>query len=123
MLSNLTDVAGVVARSLSESPPARRNRQANHATLLVSWWCTGFSLVIILLRVCGRFVRSEQLFTEDKIMLWGIVPLLGRMGLAHVILLFGTNNVDTSDASGLDIRNRTVGSKAVLASRILYALL
>lgn len=113
----------IVARGLSDSPPARRTRQSNHATLLVSWWCTIFALVIIILRVIGRFVRSEQLFTEDRIMLWSIVPLLGRMGLAHVVLLFGTNNVDTSNPSVIDVQNREIGSKCVLVSRILYALL
>jgi hypothetical protein len=74
-------------------------------------------------RLIGRMVRNNQLFKEDKIMFASIVPLLGRMALVHVILLWGTNNVDTSKGLGeMDILHRTTGSRLVLAARIFYAM-
>ena len=72
----------------------------------------------------GRYIRTERLFSEDKIMAASIIPLLARMGIVHVILLYGTNNVLVTD--GLDaenIRRRAIGSRLVLASRIMYAAL
>ena len=61
---------------------------------------------------------------EDKVMALSIIPLVARMALVHVVLRFGTNNAiipDDLDVAGL--RRRELGSKAVLASRIMYAAL
>jgi len=52
-----------------------------------------------------------------------LVPLLARMGLVHLVLLWGTNNTVTDGLTPLDVQHREVGSKLVLASRILYAAL
>jgi hypothetical protein len=102
-------------------------------TLLFSWFCTAGALTMILTRCFGRLVRNNKLFAEDKIMLLAAVPLLARMGLIHVVLLWGTNNVDLSllgaDAASdgvsteQEVWRRTVGSKLVLGARIFYALL
>lgn len=108
----------------SDAPPEPRTRDDNYPTLLFSWWCTGFALVIILVRLGGRKVRTNVLFREDKIMALSIIPLLIRMGLVHVILLFGTNNVSTSGGiSPTKIHQRSIGARLVLASRIFYAML
>lgn len=104
------------------SPPARHTRSANHPTLLVSWFLTGCALVIILLRVFGRYFRTERLFREDKIAFASIVPLMVRMGLIHVVLLYGTNNIATAGLTLEDINERTLGSKLVLAARVFYAM-
>jgi hypothetical protein len=107
----------------SNDPPAPRTRQQNQPTLLFSWWCTCFSLAIIFVRLVGRMVRNNQLFKEDKLMFASIVPLMTRMALVHVILIWGTNNVDTSmGLNALDIKHRAIGSRLVLASRIFYAM-
>jgi hypothetical protein len=112
-------------RGLDSDAPAEPNlRMMNNPTLLFSWWCTGFSLVVIIVRLCGRMVRNNQLFREDKLMFLSVIPLLIRMGLVHVILIWGTNNTDISkglDAN--DIYHRSIGSRLVLASRIFYAML
>ncbi|KAL1635728.1 hypothetical protein SLS58_010091 [Diplodia intermedia] len=111
------------ARSFYDNPPpAPRTRLENHPTLLFSWWCTCLSFVIILFRLCGRFIRTERFFREDKVMALSILPLFVRMGLVHVILIYGTNNVDTSNLTDpRHIWMREVGSKLVLCSRICYA--
>ena len=60
---------------------------------------------------------------EDRIMAWSIIPLLGRMAFVHVVLRWGTNNAITTGLSPEDIYHREIGSKLVLAARILYAAL
>jgi hypothetical protein len=105
-------------------PPGPQPESERHATLLFSWFSTLAALAIISARVCGRLLRNNRLFAEDKVMLLGIVPLVGRMALIHVVLLYGTNNVDLSvGLSAEDIHRRSVGSRLVLGSRIFYAML
>lgn len=114
----------ILPRALyNESPPERRSRVANNPTLLYSWWCTIFSIVIIGFRLSGRCIRNERLFREDKIMAWSIIPLLVRMGCVHVVLIYGTNNVNVSQLTDpTRIRQREIGSQVVIAARIFYAL-
>jgi hypothetical protein len=102
-------------------PPASQTKLDMHPTLLISWWCTGFALAVILVRVGGRYVRTEKLFREDKIMAASTIPLMARMALVHVILIWGTNNTATDTLTAIDVQHRQTGSKLVLASRILYA--
>ncbi|RKF65540.1 putative protein/integral membrane protein [Golovinomyces cichoracearum] len=104
----------------SEPPKARTFREDN-ATLLVCWWCTIFAMFIIIFRVCGRFIRSEKLFREDWIAFACIIPLISRMVLVHCVLYFGTNNAYVPNITNLEIHSRSMGSKIVLISRILYA--
>ncbi|KMU82639.1 hypothetical protein CIHG_00420 [Coccidioides immitis H538.4] len=108
-------------RLYSDAPPAQSRRETN-PTLLVSWWATGFSLTIILIRVCGRYIRTERLFPEDRIMALSIIPLLIRMGFVHMVLLWGTNNAVTTGFSAQDVSHRELGSRMVLGARIFYAL-
>ena len=80
-------------------------------------------MVIILLRLSGRYIRTERLFGEDKVMALSIIPLMARMALVHVILIWGTNNAVTTGLTPEQIRHRDIGSRLVLASRIMYAAL
>ena len=106
------------------APPEPRTRLANNPTLLFSWWCTIFSVVIIVTRLIGRKVRTDVLFREDWIMMLAIIPLCIRMGLIHPVLLWGTNNVQTVgyDFTDLQLHHRSMGAKLVLGSRIFYAM-
>lgn len=113
----------IILRDMNSTPPPAKAKIENNATLLVSWWCTGFAMAIITVRLCGRYVRTEKLFREDRIMAWSIIPLLLRMGLVHLILIWGTNNTITTGLTPLQIQHREIGSKLVLASRIMYAAL
>lgn len=51
-----------------------------------------------------------------------IIPLLIRMGLVHVVLIYGTNNVITTGLTDDQIWKRSIGARLVLGSRIFYAL-
>ena len=108
-------------RLYNHVPPDVESRRDGNPTLLVSWWCTTFALAAILVRVGGRYVRTETLFKEDKVMFLSIIPLLIRMALVHAVLILGTNNVKTDGLTHLDINHRVSGSRLVLASRIFYA--
>lgn len=113
------------ARSLdlwSQPPPEPRTRLSNNPTLLFSWWATCFSAAIIITRLGGRKVRSNMLFREDWIMMLALIPLFARMAFIHVVLLHGTNNVQTSRLTELQIEHRELGSRMVLAARIFYAM-
>ena len=68
-------------------------------------------------------MRTERLFLEDKIMALSIIPLFARMGCAHVVLRWGTNNTMTTGLSAEDLWQREIGSKCVLPARIFYAAL
>ncbi|KAL1893174.1 hypothetical protein Sste5346_006606 [Sporothrix stenoceras] len=92
-------------------------------TLLVCWWITVFCLTIILLRIAGRYIRSERLFIEDRVVSLAIIPLFLRMGCVHAILIFGTNNValDSFEHTEENLHRRAVGSGLILASRVFHA--
>jgi hypothetical protein len=107
--------------SIYSDPPPARDFYADKPTLLVCWWCTIFAGVIIMFRVCGRYIRTEKLFKEDWLAFACLIPLLARMAFVHVVLLYGTNNAITTELSDLEIEHRILGSKFVLISRIFYA--
>lgn len=107
----------------SSPPPVLDFEYQVKPTLLVCWWITAFCTTIILLRVSGRFVRSERLFREDKTVSLAILTLFLRMACVHVILLYGTNNANFAGMtlSDEEIRRRRIASGLVLASRMFYA--
>lgn len=108
--------------SLYSDPPRLHSFKEDKPTLLVCWWITLFCATTILLRIAGRFVRSEKLFREDKTAALAIIPLFARMACLHVIFMFGTNNAQIPDDIGVEeLRRRSIGSGLVLATRILYA--
>jgi len=109
--------------SLYSDAPQLRPFSEDKPTLLVCWWITTFCAVIILLRVTGRFLRTEKLFTEDKTAALALIPLFLRMGCVHVILVYGTNNAQLASANLSDdiLKKKSIASGLVLLSRVLYA--
>ncbi|KAM7191940.1 hypothetical protein V8F20_009064 [Naviculisporaceae sp. PSN 640] len=92
-------------------------------TLLVSWWITIFVTIIIALRLAGRYIRVEKLWAEDKVAACSLIPLYIRMACVHVVLLYGTNNVQLPRGLRFteeEIHRRSIGSGLVLFTRILY---
>ncbi|PGH09206.1 hypothetical protein AJ79_05735 [Helicocarpus griseus UAMH5409] len=118
----MDDLRTIVGRMYSSDYPEKLAREDMMPTVLVSWWCTGFALAIIFVRILGRYIRTQLLFPEDWVMLIGSVPMLIRMGLVHVVLIYGTNNVDPAGLTADEIRRREIGSGLVLAARIFYTL-
>ena len=104
---------------------SRHQTQDAETVLLISWCLSILSLVIITIRVCGRYIRIRELFPEDKVMMSSMVPLMSRMALVHVVLLWGTNNTQngTTGMSSDEISHREIGSRLVLGARVFYAVL
>ena len=115
----------IVSRGLySSAPPDPDVRRHNNPSLLFTWWCSGFSIAIILVRLAGRMIRNNQLFKEDRIMALSIIPLLLRLALIHPVLLWGTNNAANPQLmSREEIRHREIASRLVLGARVFYAAL
>lgn len=109
--------------ALYSEPPALREFKYDKPTLLVCWWATSFCTLIILLRLAGRFIRTERLFTEDRVAALALIPLYARMACVHYILIYGTNNaqLDGVELTAEQLRQKSIGSGLVLASRIFYA--
>lgn len=78
---------------------------------------------MIVLRVTGRFIRTERLFREDKIAALAVIPLILRIICVHFILEYGTNNADYSgmELTAKQLHRKSIASGLVLASRIFYA--
>ncbi|KYK59394.1 integral membrane protein [Drechmeria coniospora] len=108
--------------TLYSDPPTLRDYREDKPTLLVCWWMTSFCALMIILRVVGRFIRTEKLFLEDKIASLALVPLFLRMVCLHFVLRYGTNNADFSrlELTPTQLRQKSIASGLVLASRIFY---
>jgi len=74
-----------------------------------------------VLRVTGRYIRTEKLFREDWLAFACLIPLLIRMAFVHLVLLYGTNNMQTDGVSEDILQQRVIGSRLVLGARIFYA--
>ena len=109
--------------TIYSDPPALRVFYQDKPTLLVCWWATSFSALMIIIRVAGRFIRTEKLFIEDRIAALALVPLFLRMVCVHFVLKFGTNNADFSSVtlSADELHQKSVASGLVLLSRFFYA--
>lgn len=109
--------------ALYSDPPSYRDFKYDKPSLLVCWWVTSLCTCIILLRVTGRFIRTERLFPEDRIAALTLIPLFLRMGCVHYIMIHGTNNIDFNGVvmTEAEVKHREIASGLVLLSRILYA--
>src|SRR5947209_2766846 len=100
--------------------------QIDFPTLIVTWICSILALLVILLRVFIKKLRHEALFLDDQWVVYSIIPLIIRLGVIHVVLVFGTNNLSDSDRATLtseDISKRKIGSQLILVGRVTYAAL
>ena len=113
----------IVKRGLYSDAPKAQTTVTRNPALLVSWWCTVMSFTIIMLRLAGRYIRTEKLFREDKVMALGIIPLMARMAFVHCVLRWGTNNADLTGMTETQLHDRERGAIYVLPARVFYAAL
>lgn len=107
----------------AEAPPARPFSD-DKPTVLVAWWIAGLCAVVVAFRLMGRWIRVEKFFVEDKIAAGFLLPLAIRTAVAHVVLVYGTNNVlieDPVQFSDAELHRRALGSGLVLLGRIFHA--
>ncbi|KAI9682901.1 MAG: hypothetical protein M1829_006337 [Trizodia sp. TS-e1964] len=98
---------------------------ADYQTVLLVWICTGLAVAIMLLRLGMRKFRSQVFEIGDYLTMFALFNLLGRSVLAHVCLVYGTNNVSadfrrTHQFTMEEIQNRELGSKLILVDRFFY---
>ena len=104
-------------------PPGQRD----WPTLIVAYICALLSLACIATRLICRRIRGERYwaFPDDIWMGFSVVPLFVRLGLIHVVIVYGTNQAPMGMRilGGNAKEEMILGSKFVLASRIVYPAL
>lgn len=101
-------------------------QELDTSTLAATYACTILALVLIFVRLGLRYHRREGIRVDDVWMGISLVPLIVRLGVVHVVLAYGTNNINrkaspVEDMSEVEIKQRITGSKMILAARIFYA--
>lgn len=105
--------------NIKESKKMGKNNQDVRIT---TWACTIIASIVILLRIVGRKWRKQKYFSDDYLVVVSLLPLLSRAGMIDIVLLYGTNNVASTEGfTAEDIRQHEIGSKLTLGTRILYA--
>ena len=99
--------------------------KVDYTTLGVTYGCSILALVCIMVRLLCRRIRGERClaFRDDMWMGISIIPLLLRLGVIHVVLLYGTNSIAGNPAKMArltpeEITQRILGSQMVIVSRI-----
>ncbi|RPB29266.1 hypothetical protein L211DRAFT_882255, partial [Terfezia boudieri ATCC MYA-4762] len=95
-------------------------------TLIVTYISAFLSLTFIAIRLICRRIRGERYwsFHDDMWMGISVFPLIFRLGLIHVVIVYGTNSLSVEMLQALnegEKEERILGSKVVLATRITYA--
>ncbi|KAI5838852.1 hypothetical protein DFP73DRAFT_248890 [Morchella snyderi] len=100
--------------------------QSDITSIAISYVCTFFSAILIVTRLLVRFHRGERMCMDDTWMGISLAPLFIRLGIIHMVLVYGTNNIDFDKINVMgmseeEMHRRVVGSKLILASRVVYA--
>lgn len=94
--------------------------------LATSYVASILTVVLVFVRLIWRYRRGERMYPDDIWMGVSLGPLLIRLGLIHMVLAYGTNNInyDEVDLLGMgpvQVQRRVIGSKLILLTRITYA--
>ncbi|KAH7161815.1 hypothetical protein EDB81DRAFT_715620 [Dactylonectria macrodidyma] len=94
-------------------------------TLLIHWLFSCLTFVIIVVRLVWRKVAKQPFNLGDYLSMAACVCAMTRLGLIHVVLTWGTNNLSaavrkTKVFTAVEIEHRTIGSKLSIANRVFY---
>ncbi|KAH6606012.1 PTH11-like G-protein-coupled receptor [Trichoderma cornu-damae] len=94
-------------------------------TLLIHWLFSILALLIMGVRLCGRKYARQPFNTGDYLTMAACVCALTRLGLIHIVLTWGTNNISAAERkvhhfTSQEIYRREVGSKLSVANRVFY---
>ncbi|KAK2017316.1 hypothetical protein LZ32DRAFT_665186 [Colletotrichum eremochloae] len=94
-------------------------------TLLIHWIfsCLAFSVMIV--RLVSKKVAKQEFSIGDWLTIAAIVCVMTRLGLIHVVLTWGTNNVSAlyrkkHTFTDEEIYRREIGSKLSIVNRVFY---
>ncbi|KZL63735.1 pth11-like integral membrane protein [Colletotrichum incanum] len=94
-------------------------------TLLIHWLFSCLALSIMVARLVWKKVAKQDLNLGDWFTVAAIICALTRLGLIHVVLTWGTNNVSAAyrknhTFTDEEIYRREIGSKLSIANRVFY---
>ncbi|KAL7898160.1 hypothetical protein HDV63DRAFT_32185 [Trichoderma sp. SZMC 28014] len=94
-------------------------------TLLIHWLFTWLSLLIMAIRLWGRKYVRQPFNRGDYLTMGAAACALIRLGMIHVVLTWGTNNMTAAqrahhDFTPTDIYRREIGSKLTITNRFFY---
>lgn len=94
-------------------------------TLLIHWLFSWITILIMCVRLAWRKLAKQDFNLGDYLTMAAIVCALTRLGLIHVVLIWGTSNIpptvrESHDFTDREIYQRVVGSKCSIANRFIY---
>lgn len=94
-------------------------------TLLIHWLFSCLALLVMVVRLIWRKVAKQPFNLGDYLTMAACLCALTRLGLIHVVLVWGTNNVSatlraTHTFTSTEIYQREIGSKLSIVNRVFY---
>ena len=95
------------------------------STLLIHWLFSCLALIIMAVRLWGRNHVRQAFNTGDYLTMGACACALIRLGMIHVVLTWGTNNMTAAQRQDhhftpREIYQREIGSKLSIANRVFY---
>ncbi|KAF2127932.1 hypothetical protein P153DRAFT_432363 [Dothidotthia symphoricarpi CBS 119687] len=94
-------------------------------TVLTHWLYSWLAITIMVVRLVSKKINKEVYNSGDYFTMGAMLCCTARVATIHVVLIWGTNNMDAKTRASLDFTNkeiyrRTIGSQLTLASRVIY---
>jgi uncharacterized membrane protein YcjF (UPF0283 family) len=94
-------------------------------TLLIHWLFTWLALLIMAVRLWGRKYVRQPFNLGDYLTMAAASCALIRLGMIHVVLTWGTNNMTAAQRANhhftpTEIYQREIGSKLTITNRVFY---
>lgn len=94
-------------------------------TLLIHWLFSCLALLIMAARLWGRKNARQDFNLGDRLTMAAAACALIRLGMIHVVLTWGTNNMTAAQRQDhhftpKEIYQREIGSKLSIANRVFY---
>lgn len=94
-------------------------------TLLIHWLFSCLALLVMGVRLWGRKYVRQEYNLGDYLTMGACACALIRLGMIHVVLTWGTNNMTATERQDYhftpqDIYRREIGSKLSICNRFFY---
>ncbi|KAF2765926.1 hypothetical protein EJ03DRAFT_195191 [Teratosphaeria nubilosa] len=95
------------------------------STLIILWIFSWLAVTVMLARLVWRYQQMRSWNAGDYLTLSALVCVFVRLGMIHIVLTYGTNNMTaayraTHHFTSQDISKRVIGSKLAVANRFFY---
>lgn len=94
-------------------------------TIIIVWVFSWVAITIMAIRLLWQRIQSRRFFPGDYLTMAAIFCAVARLGIIHVVLIWGSNNVTAAFRAShqftpTEIYQREVGSKLTLVNRTFY---